>query len=285
MEGLKFWRPGSIEAAAELMSKDKSVPLAGGTDLVIEIKKRRCSAENVVDLSAITELSQVERSGHNLEIGALVTFSSLASSPAIKEFCPVLAEAALSVGSPQIRNRGTVGGNIMSGSPAADIVPPLVALDAHAVLVCSEGERKIKLTELLGCPGKPILKRGEFLKKVCFTLPKEGCRSAFVKLARRNALSISRISMALMADVTETGRIKAASLALGAVAPHPVRVPEVENLLVGMSEASDFEAVASLLGSVVSELLGQRPSVAYKKEAIKGVAWEAWNKMWQTRIS
>jgi CO/xanthine dehydrogenase FAD-binding subunit len=91
--------------------------------------------------------------------------------------------------------------------------------------------------------------------------------------------------MALMADVTKTGQISAAFLALGAVAPHPVRVPDVENLLIGMSEASHFETVASLLGSAVSELLGQRPSVAYKKEAIKGVAWEAWNKMWLRRVS
>jgi CO/xanthine dehydrogenase FAD-binding subunit len=173
----------------------------------------------------------------------------------------------------------------MSGSPAADIVPPLVALDATAVLMSNVGERKLKLTELLGSPGKPILKRGEFLKKVCFTFPKKGCRWAFVKLARRNALSISRISMVLMADVTKTRQISAASLALGAVAPHPVRVPEVENLLVGMSEASNFETVAALLSSVVGELLGQRPSVGYKKEAIKGVAWEAWNKMWQIGVS
>jgi CO/xanthine dehydrogenase FAD-binding subunit len=285
MEGLKFWRPRSVEEAAELMFREKSVPLAGGTDLVIEIKKRRCSAENVVDLTAITELAQVERSEQNLEIGALVTFSSLASSPAVKEFCPVLAEAALSVGSPQIRNRGTVGGNIMSGSPAADIVPPLVALDAYAVLVSSAGERKLKLIELLGSPGKPVLKRGEFLKKVCFPFPKKGCRWAFAKLGRRNALAISRISMVLMADTTGTGEITAASLALGAVAPHPVRVPVVENLLAGMSEASNFEPVAALLGTVVGELLGQRPSVVYKKEAIKGVAWEVWNKMWQIRLS
>ncbi len=285
MEGLKFWRPRSVEEAAELMSRKKTVPLAGGTDLVIEIKKRRCLAENVVDLTAITELVQVERSEQNMEIGALVTFSSLASSTAVKELCPILAEAALSVGSPQIRNRGTVGGNIMSGSPAADVVPPLVALDAYAVLVSSKGERKLKLTELLGSPGKPVLKRGEFLKKVCFSIPKKGCRWAFVKLGRRNALAISRISMALMADMRETGEINAASLALGAVAPHPVRVPEVEDMLVGMSEASNFETAAALLSTVVFELLGQRPSVAYKKEAIKGVAWEAWNKMWQIRTS
>jgi CO/xanthine dehydrogenase FAD-binding subunit len=137
----------------------------------------------------------------------------------------------------------------------------------------------------LESPGKPVLKQGEFLKKICFPLPKKGCRWAFVKLGRRNALAISRISMVLMADLTEKEEISAASLALGAVAPHPVRVPVVEKLLAGMSETSDFELVAELLGTAVGELLGQRPSVAYKKEAIKGVAWEAWNKMWQTRES
>lgn len=283
MENLKLWRPRSVAEAMDLMSREKARPLAGGTDLLIEIKKGHCTAENIIDLTDINELVQIEQSAQNLEIGALVTFSSLAYNSLVKEFCPVLGEAAQSIGSPQIRNRGTIGGNIMNGSPAADIVPPLVALDANAVLVSREGERVLKLTELLANPGKPIVKQGEFLKKVSFPLPKKEHRWAFVKLGRRNALAISRISITMMADMKESGKISKAYLALGAVAPHPVRISAVENLLVGMSEASYFEPVAELLGTVVCDLLGQRPSVVYKKEAIKGVAWEAWGKMWQIR--
>lgn len=173
MEGLKFWRPRTLEEAAERMSQENSVPLAGGTDLVIEIKKGHCSAEHVVDLTAIPELARIERSGETMEIGSLASFSALGASPVIQEFCPALGEAALSVGSPQIRNRGTIGGNIMNGSAAADTVSPLVALDADAVLLSKAGERVLKLTELLARLENRCSNRGNFLKRCAFLCQKK----------------------------------------------------------------------------------------------------------------
>ena len=181
----------------------------------------------------------------------------------------MLAQAASLVGSPQIRNMGTIGGNIANASPAADTVPAMVALNAKVRLVCSSGEREMSLEELFAGMGKTKLADDEIIQEIFFPALTGRTGSAFIKLGRRNALAISRVSVAAIVGYGQEGEvINDCRIAMGSVAPSPFRVRSAERILVGcVPNADNRSRCVETALEEISVTLGQRASAIYKKKA------------------
>ena len=276
----KYRKPAELKEVLEHLGQDGAMVVAGGTDLVIALKKRSANPQVLIDITGVEALKCIRLDKNIVHIGPATSFTAVANSALLRKRANVLAEAAQVVGSPQIRNRGTIGGNIANGSPAADTVPALVALEASITLQSRNGKRTMPVTELLDGLGKGLPANGEMITDIMFSLPAETARSCFVKLGRRNALAISRLSMALIVSLPADGRIGQAAMALGAVAPHPVRVPEAEALLLGQLPAADiFDQTAAGVSRFVQKTLGNRASAPYKERAVCGVAKEALAKL------
>lgn len=269
-----FFQPDNLQAALTILadSGGQLRPLAGGTDLVPAVRQGELRIKGFLDLSQLEELKGIKDDGREIHLGSLTTFSQLEFSPLIQKQVPLLAEAAASVGSPQIRNQGTVGGNIANASPAADTVTALVALEAQARLVASRVARTAPISDLLCDVGKTTIQPVELIQEVVFTAPPPGSKSGFIKLGRRKALAIARMNMAVI--ITLDGDfITRARVALGAVGPNPSRNLTLEGVLEGQRPSSSLlENFVSEAEREVARMLGPRPSAPYKREAVKGIA-------------
>lgn len=278
-----YFKPASLREALDLLEVwgERARLLAGGTDLILAIKRERVRPEAIIDIAELPELHVLVREDGYLRLGAGLTFAAICSSPTIRRFLPALAEAAGQVGSPQIRNRGTLGGNIVTASPAGDTRPPLSVYGGKAVLEGLAGPRRVNLDDLLTGRPQEIIRPNEILREIEVPLPEEPAVGLFVKLGRRNALSIARLSVAL--TITFSGGdplVKSAGLAVGAIAPHPVRLREAEETLRGRKLTPEVAAeVASLAAATTARVLGERASAPYKRVAIRGVVLEAFQKL------
>ncbi|MGD0261141.1 MAG: FAD binding domain-containing protein [Verrucomicrobiota bacterium] len=244
--------------------------LAGGTDLLIELRRATTKAPKVVlDISRAPELGGIGEADGSITIKPLATHSEVARSGLVQKFAPLLGSAASAIGSPQIRERGTVGGNIMNAAACADTVPPLVALGATVTLQSKGGCRELALAELFVKPYQTKAKPDELLTAICFPKLAPAARSAFIKLGRRNALSISRISVAAVLQMGSDGRIVEARIVPGAAFPTWKRVPAAEQMLLGKKPTAKLFAAA---GQKVSEEMikatGRRWSTEYKEPVI-----------------
>ncbi len=269
--------PTDLNEAVAILGqyREKARILAGGTDLIIALRKREISPEILVDIRKISELKEIKRDGCYLSVGAAVPFAGLINHPLVRELAPLLAQAASQVGSPQIQNRGTIGGNVSTASPAGDMLAPLTALEAEILVAGVGGTRRIPIDKFLDRRGPERLQPGEIICQSLIPLPgSRETRSAFVKLGRREALAISRMSLALYLEIREAS-IGKARLALGAVGPTPFRVNEAEETMVKEGLGVEAEKLMEQVSAAVAASLGDRPSAPYKNIAVKGVVLEA----------
>jgi xanthine dehydrogenase iron-sulfur cluster and FAD-binding subunit A len=244
--------------------------LAGGTDLLIELRRATKKAPKVVlDISSVPELGGIDDSDGSIIIKPLTTHTELVRSDLLQKFAPLLGSAAAAIGSPQIRDRGTVGGNIMNAAACADTVPPLIALGAKVTLQSQEGAREMALADLFVKAYQTQAKPGELLTAIRVPKLPPTARSAFIKLGRRNALSISRMSAAAILQIDSDGRITDARIVPGAAFPTWKRVSEAEQMLLGEKPAAKLFATA---GQKVSEEMikatGRRWSTEYKEPVL-----------------
>lgn len=248
--------------------------IAGGTDLINQLRSGRTSPECLIDISGVKELQYIKEDNDYLEIGAGTTFTSLASDNLIAQWAAGLQIAARGVGSPQIRNRGTVGGNICNGSPAADTVPPLLALDAMLTFQNTARSRQIPLSQVHQAQGQAAVQPDEILTSIRFKKVTEGQGLGFYKLGLRKALAISTMSISVFLDLEGDGRCRTIRVASGSLARFPQRETSVEERLYGqiLNEDTMYEA-AQYFSGILKERLAQRPQVEqeYKPEAVKGV--------------
>jgi CO/xanthine dehydrogenase FAD-binding subunit len=253
-----------------------SRPLAGGTDLLVLVRHEKPAFDRLVDISRIPEMKIIERRGEEIVVGAAVTFTEAAESPLLQEVAGALVEACLCVGGPAIRNTGTLGGNAINAAACADGAPPLICLDATAHLSRLGGQRSLLLSELVTGANRTGIQTGELLTHFTFPVPPPGARQAFIKLGRRNAQAISRLSMAAAGRVDAQGRVDYVRLAPGAAMSTPRRMIEVEQALLG-HEPTD--ALLDEAGAMTAELMirvtGRRWSTEYKEVAIQGLAEQA----------
>jgi len=244
--------------------------LAGGTDVLIELRRGTTKAPKVVlDISRVPELGGIEETDGSITIKPLATHTDLVRSELLGKFAPLLGSAAAAIGSPQIRDRGTVGGNIMNAAACADTVPPLVALGATVTLQSQGGSRELALVDLFVKPYQTKAKPDELLTAIRFPKLAQGAHSAFIKLGRRNALAISRMSVAAVLEIGRDGIIVEARIVPGAAFPTWKRVPEAEQMLVGQKpEAQLFAAAGQKVSEEMIKATGRRWSTEYKEPVI-----------------
>jgi xanthine dehydrogenase FAD-binding subunit len=244
--------------------------LAGGTDLLLELRRPGGGVpRTVVDVSRLSELSGIAEADGVIRVGPLTTHAELSRSPLLKERAGFLAAAAAAVGSPQIRNRGTIGGNIMNAATCADTVPPLVALGARLTLRSVRGSRAVEVAEFFEKPYVTRARPGELLVAIDFPPLPPGARSTFLKLGRRNALSISRLSVAASLVRDAAGAITGARIVPGAALPVWRRVAGAEALLEGRQPSPElFAAAGRSAADVMIEMTGRRWSTEYKEPVL-----------------
>src|ERR1019366_7797681 len=244
--------------------------LAGGTDVLIELWRGTTKAPKVVlDISGVPELGGIDEADGSITIKPLATHTELRRSDLVQKFAPLLRSAASSIGSPQIRDRGTLGGNVMNAAACADTVPPLIALGATVTLQSKATCRELALADLFVKPYQTKATPEELLTAIRFPKLPPNARSAFIKLGRRNALAISRMSVAAILQIGSDGRITEARIVPGAAFPTWKRVSEAEQMLLGEKPAAKLFAAA---GQRVSEEMinatGRRWSTEYKEPVL-----------------
>jgi len=275
MKEFNFYSPSSLDEALELLHqyKEKAAVIAGGTDIVLELNERKIAPQCIIDISKINELRYCKVVDGIVRIGALSTFSDLENNPYIKENVKSIYQACYAVGSPQIRNLGTIGGNLCNASVAGDSLPVFISLDATVVLRSSAGKREMKLTEFYAGPNKTALEKDELMTEIYFDAPGPQTATAYTKLGKRKALVIVVLGLAALLERNEDNICTKAQIVIGAVSKYPQRLPSVENYLIGKPiSRQTFEPCADMLSDIVQQMIPTRASVGYKKESVKGVS-------------
>ena len=246
-----YCRPKSLSEALEILAKEgeKVRVLAGGTDLLVKIQEGVDAPELVVDIGELEELKGIKEESGIIELGPLVTHAGVMASELLKEKAPVLVAACSEVGAPQIRVRGTIGGNLATASPAGDSIPALYVLGAIVVLKSREGEREVPIENFFTGVKQTVIRPDELLTAVRFPAMNEAGRCFFKKLGQRKALAIAKVTVACCLVIRE-GIIENIRIALGAVAPTVIRSSRAESYLEGQSLT---EEVIARAGQMISE--------------------------------
>jgi len=268
---MKYFQPHSVEEALEIAHRYEATFLAGGTDLVLHMRTGKVQPTGLLDLGKIPVLREIKEFDGCLQIGSMATFAELGNSELVAQNAYALWQACQSMGSPQIRNQATLGGNLGNCSPAADSLPPLLALGAEVHLISQEGEEIVPLSTLLSripLLGQETLIRG-------FRIPINGRQSGFAKLGRRRALAIARLSVAVAVEINET-RVENVRVALGAVGRRAFLSESLGRELSGQElNGAWLEKGVLEVQQIVREALGTRASAPYKRVAVSGVFREA----------
>jgi carbon-monoxide dehydrogenase medium subunit len=242
----EYHEPPGMEEACRLMGElgKEARPLAGGTDLLVNMKRRLLSPGHLIALGRIEGLRTMGSVGGEFRIGGCLTAAELAESDDVRKGYPALADGASRLGSPLIRNLATLAGNLVSARPAADLPPPLMAYGAQVRLRGPSGDRTLPLDEFFEGPGVTVAGQDEILESVLLEPPAERSGAAYLKLGIRQTLEISIVNVAAYLAL-EGGKIRTARVVLGAVAPVPIRAPFAEKALVGGSPSPELFAQAA----------------------------------------
>jgi len=275
-------RPKSLDEALKLLATlEKAKPIAGGTDLIPLMREVEVEVEHLIDLGGIGELRFVEEGDSYIRIGATTTLSDLVDSTLIASKAPALWEAASSMGSVQIRNRGTIGGNLCNASPAADLAPPLIALGAEAEIRSIDEARWIPVEEVFAGPKVNSLAEDELLTSVRFKIPPRGAGSAFEKIGRRRGMTLALVNAAAYIEL-EDETCRSARIALGAVAEKPLRLREAEGRLMGERVSEELiEEVSELCSKLVRPIDDVRASAWYRREMSRVLSRKALLRAWR----
>ncbi|MFD2183834.1 FAD binding domain-containing protein [Rhodoplanes azumiensis] len=245
MHPFAYHRPKSLDETIALLSRHGGAAdlMAGGTDLLVEIKESIRRPAVVVDIKALPGLGDlVCDATQGLRIGALVTVRAIETSPAVQRLYPALAQAAREIGSIQIRNRATVVGNVCRASPSADTLPPLIACGATIEMVGPAGPRRLPLDEFFTGPGKTALGPSEIVTALVLPPPAIASGADYIKHGRRRAMELATVGVAVL--LRRDGRVcRDLRIVLGAVAPTPIRARAAEAVLEGV--APDEATIAS----------------------------------------
>lgn len=271
MKEIGYQRPTSLTDACAALAQPDARVLAGGTDLIVQLREGRRTAGTLVDLKYVRELTGVaETDDGGLGIGAAAAARQLAGDQRISDGYPALATALGMIGSTQIQNRATLGGNICNAAPSADAVPPLMAYGARCRIIGESGERTMAIEEIFAAPGKTNLKAGELL--VAIELPPPAPRSGahYVRFTPRREMDIAVVGVAAWLALGDDGRIADARVALAAVAPTPTRAAGAEAALQGqMPNETTFEAAANAAAAGATPISDTRGSAEFRKALLR----------------
>ncbi len=267
----EYLSPNTLDEACELLEKygDKAKLKAGGTDLLIRMSNRVLTPEYIIGIKNIGSLDYIVLEQNVLKIGALATLADVANHPEVIEKFPAIAYAASVTATNQVRNMGTVVGNLCNAAPSADNAPGLLALNAKAVLYGKKGERVIPLSDFFKGPGMTALERGEIFKEVIVPFPEKNSAAVYRKISPRSKVDIAIFNVGVMVTL-EKNKFKNVNIFLGAVAPIPMRAEKAEEFLTGkeVSEDNVFEA-GKIASSEASPITDVRSTKEYRKLAVE----------------
>ncbi|MEN8241725.1 MAG: xanthine dehydrogenase family protein subunit M [Chloroflexota bacterium] len=268
MQEFELHSPKTLTEAYDFLEKKGGKIIAGGTDVIPQLANGRFRTELLVDISYLSELSYIKQEGELIHIGGLTNYSLMINSTLLQTSAPLLVEAAASVGAVQTQNRGTLAGNLGNASPAGDMLPPLLALDAVVTLTNRNGERQVPLAEFLLGPGKTALSQGEIIHHVSFNTLDPETRSTFIKAGNRKGMAISVVNTAVLLLIDSSESVKDIRISLGAVAPTPIRCPKAEAVLLGKKITQDLlEESAAVAAAECSPISDLRASADYRRHA------------------
>jgi len=259
-----YHRPESLKEAFRLKAELENARfIAGGTDVMVRVREGKMRPGALVSLTRIPELRGIVH-GDTIRIGALTRVAELLRDPEIERNVPVLALAARTLGSAQIRNLATVGGNLCNASPCADLAPPLLVFDASVVILSPAGEREVPLADFFVAPGEARIGADEIVSEVRFARPAPGTRATFIKKSRVK-MDISIASVAVRLDL-DGSRCALARVAAGSLAPRPMRLPQVEALLEGEPLApAVLDEVRRVAAEAVQPISDVRSTAVYRR--------------------
>ena len=271
----EYYEPRSLKEVLELLDRygDQARILAGGTDLLVKMKARLVEPRVVINVKKIDGLRYIVEDGEQVRVGALTRLRDVENSELVKKYIPALHDAVKSMGSIQIRNMATIGGNLCNASPAADTAPPLLVHNAKVVLSSVGGDRVLPLAEFFKGPGLTVLKPNELLREIIVEKSIAGS-SAFKKVSRV-AVDLAIASAAVYVEV-EDGFIRNARIALGSVAPKPLRAVKTESLLRGLR--IDSREVLNALKTIdeeISPITDVRSTAEYRRYVSKVLVLDA----------
>jgi len=272
MQSFDYQKVYSLQEAfdAASASRGASAFLAGGTDLLVQIKEGKKQPRRIIDVKGIHELAGVTLSEDGLSIGALTSIRTLETSLPVSEKVPLLSQTAAKLGSVQVRHRATIGGNLCNASPSADTAPALLALDAQVEINGKAGTRMIELESFFLGPGATVLGDGEILTRLKIPLTPNRQGSVYYKLSTRKAMDLAFVGVAVLLELGGDDEITKTRIALGAVAPTPIRVPSAENLLRGIRLVPEAAREAAEVAARSCEpITDHRASAEYRREMVR----------------
>jgi len=270
MDVFDYQRPTTLSELTGLIAREGARVLAGGTDLIPQMREGRRKVETVIDLKRIGECIGIEAlADGRMAIGAAASATAVARDARIRRDYPGIAAAALLIGSYQVQNRASLGGNICNAAPSADAVPPLIAHGARAEIAGSAGLREIPLEEIFAGPGRTHLAPGEVLTRIL--LPPVAARSAshYLRFTPRREMDIAIAGVGGFIVLDEAGAVTQARIALASVAPKPIRAPSAEAALIGASlDDATIHAAGEAARGDASPISDTRGSADYRRELV-----------------
>ncbi len=255
---------------------DNAHILAGGTDVIIKVRGGKIKPKYIVDIKGIKKLKGIRKEDNKIIIGALTTVNEVVENSYIREYFPILRDGAFTLGDYEIRNRATIGGNICNGSTSADTVIPLLVYDAKVIVASSDGERMEKISEFFKGPGRVNLGPGEILKEIILDIPSSPSKGKFFRISRVDGMDLASLNMAILVLNPRDIEKREVRISIGAVAPVPLRVYELEEFLKGKEFTPEVfeEAKKILLANLKPREGSLRASPAYKKRmAVNYLSW------------
>jgi carbon-monoxide dehydrogenase medium subunit len=277
MSSFDFVRPKTLEEAGDALLRDGARALAGGTDLIPQLREGRRAASRLVDLKRVVETSEISLAEDGaLTFGAAVPVSKIAHHRDVTAHHHAIADAAEMVGSIQVQNRASLGGNICNGAPSADTVPPLVVSNATARIIGPAGERHLAVEELLAAPGRVHLRDGEFLVSVSVTPPAGRAASAYIRFTPRREMDIAIVGVAARIALDPAGNVSDVRIALASVAPTVIRAKSAEAALEGAVLNDDaIAAAADAARGDAQPISDTRASAVFRRDLVAVLARRA----------
>ncbi len=271
MEPIDYIRPTSLAEAQAALARPGACALAGGTDLIVQLREGRRKASHLVDLKSVDELVGVsEASDGGLSLGSATAVAHLAEDKRVRERYPALVTSLGMIGSKQIQNRATLGGNICNAAPSADGVPPLIGYGAQCTMAGPLGQRVVALEDLFDEPGRPKLAPGEFLISIGLPPPQPRSAGCYQRFTPRREMDIAVVGVCSWLSLGDDGLIEAARVVLASVAPRPIRSCSAEAALVGQSpDVAAFTGAGEAAVGDAMPISDTRGSADYRRALVQ----------------
>ena len=272
--GFEYYEPTTMDEALDLLAQegDAGAALAGGTDLLLRIRRHARTYRSVINIKYVPGLAGISwDEGTGLRVGAITTFRAIETNPIVMAKYASLTDGARVLAGVQLRNLATIGGNVGNASPSADSVPPLVAMGAQVTIASKQGPRTLPIEECLTGPGRTVLSPGEIFSSIQLPPPGERNGNAYERFSPRSAMDIGIASVAASVTLGADGRCEDARISLGAVSPVPLRATAAEDALRGEVITDALCAHAAELATAAAQPISDLRGTADYRRAMVGV--------------